>query len=59
MPVVIGQKEFFNKNLKKASTADMSSNLSEFYKIVKDSDLKKIKRRRKWKSNTTEKEGTS
>jgi len=46
MPVVIGPKNFYNSSLKKASVADMNSNLSEFYKIVKDKDLERIKRRK-------------
>jgi len=45
MPVVMGAKQYYEKNLEKASQANMQSNLSKFIKIVKDTDIKKEKRR--------------
>ena len=45
MPVVMGAKQYYEKNLEKASEANMQSNLSKFIKIVQDTDIKKEKRR--------------
>ena len=45
MPVVMGAKQYYEKNLEKASEANMQSNLSKFIKIVQDTELKKEKKR--------------
>ena len=43
--MVIGAKHYYEKNLQRASGADMQANLSQFIKIVPDAEIRKGRRR--------------